>query len=173
MPGTTRDLVTDTADIDGLRIDLVDTAGVRATNDEVEIEGVSRARQAWANADLVLLVVDRVVPDRRDRSRPAARNGRCAAARRGREMRSAARVGRMRRICPSSRCRRRPALGLDRLRVAMRTTLEAANPATAPRYRCCDERAARRVDRTGRGRRCAARSTRSRRQAVRSPRNSF
>src|SRR4029453_4562453 len=56
------DLVSDTVEIEGLRIDLVDTAGVRATSDEVEIEGVSRARQAWANADLVLLVIDRSSP---------------------------------------------------------------------------------------------------------------
>ena len=45
IPGTTRDLVTESADIDGLRLELVDTAGVRETSDEVEREGVSRARQ--------------------------------------------------------------------------------------------------------------------------------
>jgi len=61
-PGTTRDLVTETVDIDGLRLDLVDTAGVRATSDEVEMEGVSRARRAWATADLVIVVLDRSAP---------------------------------------------------------------------------------------------------------------
>jgi tRNA modification GTPase len=56
--GTTRDLVTETVDIDGLRVTLVDTAGLRDTADPVEIEGVARARQAMAVADLVLQVED-------------------------------------------------------------------------------------------------------------------
>ena len=62
IPGTTRDLVTERADIDGLELELVDTAGVRHTIDEVESEGVSRARQAWTTADLVLVVVDTSQP---------------------------------------------------------------------------------------------------------------
>ncbi|MCM3881364.1 MAG: tRNA uridine-5-carboxymethylaminomethyl(34) synthesis GTPase MnmE, partial [Vicinamibacterales bacterium] len=57
-PGTTRDLVTETAEIEGLRIALVDTAGIRVADDEVEAEGVSRARQTWARADLVIAVLD-------------------------------------------------------------------------------------------------------------------
>jgi tRNA modification GTPase len=62
IPGTTRDLVTETADIEGLRLALIDTAGIRDGADEVEIEGVSRARKAWALADLVLVVLDRSQP---------------------------------------------------------------------------------------------------------------
>ena len=62
LPGTTRDLVTETADIEGLRLELIDTAGIRDGADEVEIEGVSRARKAWALADLVLVVLDRSQP---------------------------------------------------------------------------------------------------------------
>ena len=58
IPGTTRDLLTETVDLDGLRLELVDTAGVRETENEIEIEGMSRARQAWATADLALVVVD-------------------------------------------------------------------------------------------------------------------
>jgi len=58
IPGTTRDLVTDTADVEGMRLELVDTAGVRETSDEIENEGVSRARRAWSTADLVLVVLD-------------------------------------------------------------------------------------------------------------------
>ena len=57
-PGTTRDLVTETADIDGLRLEFIDTAGVRDACDEVEREGVMRARRAWSTADLVLAVLD-------------------------------------------------------------------------------------------------------------------
>src|SRR6202040_1504054 len=59
VPGTTRDLVTEIVDIEGLRGTLVDTAGLRDTADPVEVEGVSRAHQAIAAADLVLLVEDR------------------------------------------------------------------------------------------------------------------
>jgi tRNA modification GTPase len=59
VPGTTRDLVTEVVDIEGLRVTLVDTAGLRDTVDPVEIEGVSRAHRAIEAADLVLLVEDR------------------------------------------------------------------------------------------------------------------
>jgi tRNA modification GTPase len=59
VPGTTRDLVTEVIDLDGLRVTLVDTAGLRVTHDPVEIEGVTRSRQSASVADLVLLVVDR------------------------------------------------------------------------------------------------------------------
>ena len=62
VPGTTRDLVTETVDIEGLRVTLVDTAGLRETDDRVESEGVSRSMQAMAIADLVLVVVDEDEP---------------------------------------------------------------------------------------------------------------
>ncbi|HEX3645198.1 MAG TPA: tRNA uridine-5-carboxymethylaminomethyl(34) synthesis GTPase MnmE [Vicinamibacterales bacterium] len=62
VPGTTRDLVTEVVEIEGLQVTLVDTAGLRDTADPVEIEGVSRAHQAMAVADLVLLVEDRSRP---------------------------------------------------------------------------------------------------------------
>jgi tRNA modification GTPase len=58
-PGTTRDLITETVDFEGLPATLVDTAGVRDTADVIESEGVSRSRGALAVADLVLLVADR------------------------------------------------------------------------------------------------------------------
>jgi tRNA modification GTPase len=58
VPGTTRDLVTETMDLDGLAITLVDTAGERETEDPVEREGVSRAARAREVADLTLIVID-------------------------------------------------------------------------------------------------------------------
>jgi len=58
VPGTTRDLVTETVDLDGLRVTLVDTAGICDTEDIVESEGVSRTRQAADVSDLILLVAD-------------------------------------------------------------------------------------------------------------------
>lgn len=62
QPGTTRDLVSETIDLDGLRATLVDTAGLRSTDDVVELEGVRRAEHAARAGDLVLLVVDRSRP---------------------------------------------------------------------------------------------------------------
>lgn len=58
VPGTTRDLLVEVVDLDGLRVTLVDTAGLRASDEAVEIEGIRRARQAAAVADLVLVVCD-------------------------------------------------------------------------------------------------------------------
>ena len=58
VPGTTRDLVTERADIDGLPLEFIDTAGIRDAADEVEREGVMRARRTWATADLVMVVLD-------------------------------------------------------------------------------------------------------------------
>src|SRR4029077_13356327 len=56
VPGTTRDLVSETVDLEGLRVPLVDTAGLRDTVDIMESEGVSRTRGAASVADLVLMV---------------------------------------------------------------------------------------------------------------------
>ncbi len=58
IPGTTRDLVAETASIDGIPLRFVDTAGIRDTADEVESIGVQRTWQAVADSDLRLLVVD-------------------------------------------------------------------------------------------------------------------
>jgi tRNA modification GTPase len=58
IPGTTRDLLTETIDLDGLAVTLVDTAGERDTQDAVEREGVFRAARAREVADLTLIVID-------------------------------------------------------------------------------------------------------------------
>ena len=59
IPGTTRDLLTERVDIEGVPVTLVDTAGLReATSDAIEAEGMSRARQAQRVAALTLVVVD-------------------------------------------------------------------------------------------------------------------
>lgn len=57
-PGTTRDLLHETIDLAGVRVGLVDTAGIRTSDDEVEREGVARARQAKRAADFVCVVLD-------------------------------------------------------------------------------------------------------------------
>jgi tRNA modification GTPase len=62
IPGTTRDLLTERADIGGLSLALIDTAGVRDTGDVVEQEGVARARGTIAVADLTIVMLDRSRP---------------------------------------------------------------------------------------------------------------
>lgn len=78
IPGTTRDLVTELIDLDGMAITVVDTAGVHGgPTDAVEEEGIVRARGAEAVADLVIGVVDRsgdLTSD--DRELVATTNGR-------------------------------------------------------------------------------------------------
>jgi tRNA modification GTPase len=56
--GTTRDVIEVHLDLGGLPVTLLDTAGIRETDDPVELEGVRRARDRAAAADLVLWVVD-------------------------------------------------------------------------------------------------------------------
>ncbi len=57
-PGTTRDTLDAEADIGGIPVTFVDTAGIRHAGDEIEALGVERAKKALALASLVLLVVD-------------------------------------------------------------------------------------------------------------------
>ncbi len=58
IPGTTRDLVSETAAIGGIPVKLYDTAGIRAGAELVETLGIERSYQAMADADLTLVVVD-------------------------------------------------------------------------------------------------------------------
>ncbi|MDG1065344.1 MAG: tRNA uridine-5-carboxymethylaminomethyl(34) synthesis GTPase MnmE [Luminiphilus sp.] len=58
IAGTTRDLLKQTVVIGGVSFELIDTAGLRATNDPVEIEGVRRAEAAISQADILLEVID-------------------------------------------------------------------------------------------------------------------
>jgi tRNA modification GTPase len=58
IPGTTRDLVSETASIGGIPVKLIDTAGIRETVERVESLGIERSFQAMADADLTLAVMD-------------------------------------------------------------------------------------------------------------------
>jgi tRNA modification GTPase len=61
-PGTTRDLVTETVAIGGIPVTLVDTAGIRQALDEAESIGIRKSKEALADADLVLVVLDASQP---------------------------------------------------------------------------------------------------------------
>jgi tRNA modification GTPase len=58
IPGTTRDVLREYISLDGLPVHVADTAGIRESTDQVEAEGVRRARETLALADLALLVID-------------------------------------------------------------------------------------------------------------------
>ena len=62
VPGTTRDVLEVRLDLSGYPLILADTAGLRAGGDEIEAEGVRRARGRAAAADLRLLVIDAAAP---------------------------------------------------------------------------------------------------------------
>ena len=66
VPGTTRDLITETIDLDGLEVTLVDTAGLRETVDRIESIGVGLARRAQDVSDLILVVIDSSQPLERE-----------------------------------------------------------------------------------------------------------
>ena len=65
-PGTTRDLVTERLSLGGIPVELVDTAGLREAHDEAEALGIVKSREALAEADVVLVVLDASVPLRED-----------------------------------------------------------------------------------------------------------
>ncbi|HVX67739.1 MAG TPA: tRNA uridine-5-carboxymethylaminomethyl(34) synthesis GTPase MnmE [Bryobacteraceae bacterium] len=62
IPGTTRDLISETAALDGIPVKLFDTAGIRAGQDLVETLGIERSFEAMADADLTLVVIDLAAP---------------------------------------------------------------------------------------------------------------
>lgn len=63
IPGTTRDLVSETASLEGIPVKFVDTAGLREGQDKVETLGIERSYQAMADADLTVVVIDASAPD--------------------------------------------------------------------------------------------------------------
>lgn len=58
VPGTTRDLITESMEIQGIPVRLVDTAGIRDVSDKVERIGIDKSFEALADADRVLLLLD-------------------------------------------------------------------------------------------------------------------
>ena len=69
IPGTTREYIRERMTLGNFLVQLLDTAGVRESNEEIEQEGIKRTRQVVAKADLILFVLDGSVdPDDQDRT---------------------------------------------------------------------------------------------------------
>ncbi len=67
IPGTTRDLVSEVASLEGIPVKYLDTAGIRDVGNTIETLGIQRSFQAMADSDLTLVVIDLSVPtDRAD-----------------------------------------------------------------------------------------------------------
>jgi tRNA modification GTPase len=62
IPGTTRDTIEETANIRGLPVVFIDTAGLRESADEIEVEGIRRSRETLGKAELILHVLDSSEP---------------------------------------------------------------------------------------------------------------
>lgn len=58
VPGTTRDVLRESMEYNGVRLNFIDTAGIRESDDEIEREGVARAKTTVRDSDLTLLVAD-------------------------------------------------------------------------------------------------------------------
>ena len=68
IAGTTRDMIEESIRLSGIGLNIIDTAGIRHTNDKVEQIGVERAKEVAIDADLIIYVVDSSVPlDKNDK----------------------------------------------------------------------------------------------------------
>ena len=68
IAGTTRDMIEESIRLSGIGLNIIDTAGIRHTNDRVEMIGVEKAKEVAVDADLIIYVVDSSVPlDKNDR----------------------------------------------------------------------------------------------------------
>jgi len=74
VAGTTRDILRESIDIDGLMVELVDTAGLRDDPDMIEAEGIKRARNALKNADAILWIQDATQPAENNHEEDIAEN---------------------------------------------------------------------------------------------------
>ena len=79
IAGTTRDVLRETIQLEGIPIHIVDTAGLRDSDDQIEVEGVRRARAEIERADCVLLVADSALESREDTVQITADFTRCVA----------------------------------------------------------------------------------------------
>lgn len=75
IPGTTRDTIAESIVYKGVRINLLDTAGIRESTDIVERKGIERSLDAVAKADIVVYVLDASVPEKPDKAMTEGAHG--------------------------------------------------------------------------------------------------
>jgi tRNA modification GTPase len=63
QPGTTRDTIEETISLDGIPLRIIDTAGIRNSEDEIEQQGIARSHQQMKQAELVLHLIDSTTPE--------------------------------------------------------------------------------------------------------------
>jgi tRNA modification GTPase len=66
IPGTTRDLIEETLNVQGIPVIITDTAGLHETNDPIEVIGISKAHESINQADLILFMIEAVSPITRE-----------------------------------------------------------------------------------------------------------
>ncbi|MGL5640363.1 MAG: tRNA uridine-5-carboxymethylaminomethyl(34) synthesis GTPase MnmE [Mycoplasmoidaceae bacterium] len=66
IPGTTRDFIKESINIDGLNFNIIDTAGIRDSNNKIENIGINKAVEISKNADLILYVIDNSISISKD-----------------------------------------------------------------------------------------------------------
>ncbi len=118
IPGTTRDLISETAAIRGIPVRLVDTAGIREGEGLVETLGIERSYQAMADADVTLVVVDG--------SRPLAAEDKALIARQAGRFILAANKSDLGSVTPGIPVSALTGHGLEQLRDAILPEAEAA-----------------------------------------------
>jgi tRNA modification GTPase len=62
IAGTTRDIIVEEINLDGITLSLMDTAGIRNTDDQIEQIGINKAKESMLNADLILYILDSSLP---------------------------------------------------------------------------------------------------------------
>jgi tRNA modification GTPase len=129
LPGTTRDTVSESMSLQGIPVRLLDTAGVRQSEDLVESLGIERTWQAMADADITLVVIDAsapLTPDDEHLLEVASRQGHCLTVLNKSDLPAVA--------IPPGPCAKVSALtgdGIEGLRRAV-VELLAPGPATSP-----------------------------------------
>ena len=131
-PGTTRDLVTERVSLDGIPVELIDTAGLRHSTDEAESIGIAKSREAMAEADIVLLVLDATQPlDAEDEATLDAHDERplLVAGNKHDLSASSPLAGHARATCPVVETSALTGEGIAELRAAMLSLMTATAPA--------------------------------------------
>lgn len=79
IAGTTRDVIKESVEYEGYKLNFLDTAGIRESDDDIERAGIERSRRAIETADVILYVVDLSTPPEEDPAFPEGANVLCVA----------------------------------------------------------------------------------------------